>query len=132
MSARMPVWQSAKSDPIRAQWLYALVIVNSLCGGICVGLPAGDASPVLLYISGGLLLVSAVLVAVGWSVAGGVAGAFGWGVLVANVLFAIVHWTALWCIAPVVLGYLALQHALVMYEVGTGLDRARERRQRRR
>lgn len=129
---RMPVWVSAKSDPIRAQWLTALIIVNSVCGGICVGVPAGDASPTLLYIAGVLLLLSAVLVAVDWSVAGGVVGAFGWGVLVANVLFAIVHWTALWCIVPVVFSWAAVCHALIMYEVGTGLDRARERRQRRR
>lgn len=129
---RMPVWVSWISDPIRAQWLSVLIGVDGLSGGMCVLAPAGDASRVLLYISGALLLASGVLVACGWSVAGGVAGAFGWGVLVANVPFAIVHWTALWCIVPVVFSWAAVCHALIMYEVGTGLDRARERRQRRR
>ena len=128
---RLSVWESAKSDPIRAQWLTVLTVMDALAGAICVFVPAGEASPILLYVAGGLLLAAAVLVVVGFSVTGGIAGSFGWGVLVATVLFAIVEWTALWCLAPVVFGWAAACHVLIVYEVGSRLDRDRERRQRR-
>lgn len=127
---RMPVVSSV--DPIRTHWLIALIGANTLSGAACVFVPAGYASQILLYVAGGLILVSAGLVLVGWYVTGALAGAFGWGALVATVLLAVTHWTALVCVFAVVLGYLAYQHALVAYDVGTGLDRDRERRQRRR
>lgn len=129
---RLSVWASFKTDPIRGQWLTVLVLVDAACGGLCVLAPAGDASQALLYVSGGLLLASACGVAVGFAVSGGIAGAFGWGALVATVLLATEHWTALIGVAVLALAWPAAQHALVMYEVGTGLDWARERRQRRR
>lgn len=77
--ARMPVWASLSVDPIRAHWLFVLIGKNALCGAICTLAPAGDASPTLLYTSGALLLLSAVLVAGGWSIAGGAAGGLGSG-----------------------------------------------------
>lgn len=132
LSKRMPVWVSAKTDPIRAHWLTALVVTDAVAGGICVFAPAGDASPTLLYVSGGLLLAAAFLVAGGWSLSGGVVGSFGWGLVVATVFFAVVHWTVLWLLAPVVVGLVAVCHGLIVYEVGSRLDRERERRQSRR
>jgi hypothetical protein len=127
----MPVWVSWKTDPIRAQWLCVLIGVNTLCAVICALAPAGDATPALLYIAGGLLLLSAALMACGWSIAGGITGGFGWGVVLATVLLATQRWTALVGIVDVVLGGVAVYHLLVMYDVGIGYDRDRERRQRR-
>lgn len=127
---RMPVVSSV--DPIRTHWLLALLGVNVLGGAACLLAPAGDTSQALLYTAGGLLLVSALLVASGWYVVGGVVGGFGWGALIAACLYSTAHWTVLACVAAIVVGYLAVQHALIMYDVGKGLDRDRERRQRRR
>lgn len=129
---RLTVWKSLKTDPIRAQWLIVLIVVDAVSGGICALAPAGDASAGWLYISSGLLLASATLVAEGYSVSGGVAGAFGWGAVLATVLLATDRWTALAGVVVVALCLPATCHALIMFEVGLGLDRAREYRMSRR
>lgn len=126
------MWASWKTDPIRAQWLSVVIVVDTVAGGLCMLAPAGDANPTLLYGSGGLLLGSAVLVANGWSVSGSFPGGLGWGALEATVLLAVDRWTALAGVAAVAVGFLAVLHALIMFEVGTGLDRAREHRMSRR
>ena len=128
----MPVWISWRTDPIRAHWLTVLIVVDFISGWICFLAPAGNDSEALLYTSGSLLLASATLVAVGFNVIGAGLGGLGWSALVAVVVLAVTHWTALAGVIGVALGLIAFYHALIMWDVGTGLDRMRHRRQTRR
>jgi hypothetical protein len=135
MNERMPVWASI--DPIRKHWLGLLILIDVLYGGINVFTPAQSAPQILLRevlpipVWGGMLVVCAVLVAFGWSVHGGVVGAFGWLAQAIASFATIVQGTALAYNGPILLGGMGAFHALITYDVGSGLDARRERQQRR-
>lgn len=131
---RMAVWASA--DPIRRHWLYWVVIVDFTYGGINMFGKAQGPSQLLLatilpiQVWYGMLVVAAVLIALGWSVRGGVLGTLGWGSLTAAAVLTVVHGTALSYGGFIpLLGWMGV-HVMIMYDVSSGLDDARERLQR--
>lgn len=133
---RMPVYRS--QDKIRTHWLTLLCAFDLLYGLVNMfGKAEGPGQLVLRGIAPipvwyGLLVLAAVLIWFGWSVPGGSVGAFALGFQAAAALVSITNGTALNYGGPLVLGYVAWQHALVIYDVGSGLDADRERRQQRR
>jgi hypothetical protein len=109
---RIPVWESWRWDPIRAQWLIVLILIDALYGGD--HLP-GDG---LASWCGLALLLTAAMIGWGWNVAG--AG------------LATVAWSAFMFAghdSTILLGGIGAFHILVIYEVGTGLDADRQAKQ---
>lgn len=134
MSKRMPIWMSV--DKIRLHWLGLLVAVDALYGLVNIFGKAESAPQHLLrsilplpfwY---GLIVVSAVLIAFGFSVAGGIVGTLGWGALAMASGLTIINGTAQSFGGPILLGGAMGWHVLVSYDVGSGLDDWRERTQR--
>lgn len=132
----MPVWRSI--DKIRLHWLGLLIGVDALYGLINIFGKAESAPQILLRtilplpVWYGMLVLAAVLVTFGFSVPGGVVGTLGWSALAAASAFTIVHGTAESYGGPVLLGgFGAGFHILITYDVGSGLDDARERSPRR-
>lgn len=131
----MPIWRSI--DRIRLHWLGLLVAVDALYGLVNIFGKAESAPQILLRtilplpVWYGLIVGSAVLITFGWSVPGGVVGTLGWSALAAASASTIVHGTAESYGGPFLLGGWAGWHILVTYDVGSGLDDARERSQRR-
>lgn len=112
--ARMSVWESFQSDPIRALWLFQLLLTNVLYGVYHL---FGDD---LSTYCGAMLILSAVLLCVGFSLTGGILGAIAWLLF----LFAAKD-------NPILVSGLGGFHILVIVNVGTGQDADREFNQRR-
>lgn len=137
MYGRMPVWKS--HDKIRTHWLTLLCGTDALYAALTIFGKSDSASQILLRnafsggtaLWGGVLLGSAVLIYLGWSEPGGAGGAFAWLILAAAGTFSITNGTALSYSGPVLLAGVAGFHVLIIYDVGSGLDEDRERRQRR-
>lgn len=132
---RMPIWASI--DPIRRHWLSWVVAVDFLYGGVNMFGKTQGASQVLLgsilplSIWYGLLLLAAILITFGWSVRGGMVGTFAWGAYAAAQVVTIVNGTALSYGGAIPLLGWAGVHIMITYDVGSGLDDAREQSQRR-
>jgi hypothetical protein len=112
-SGRNPVWESLSVDPIRAHWLILLLAIDVLYGGSNL-LGHG-----LAFWCGLALIGLAVVIGLGWNITGAA--------------FATIAWSALMFAgtdSTILLGGLAGFHILVIYDVGTGLDAAREAKQR--
>lgn len=130
----MPIWATA--DRIRRQWLGWLVSVNIGYALANIAGPAENASQRILrevapiWAWYGLLIVSGFLIAWGFSVSGAALGMFAWLFLVLASVASIWHQTALSWGGPVLLGLPMGCHAMIIFQVGTGLDADRERRQR--
>jgi hypothetical protein len=136
MPDRMPVWVSFKTDKIRFHWLSWLCLGDALYGILTI-FGRSDGAPQLLLRSvlpvatplwGGALFAAATLMLMGYSVSGGLVGLFCWGILGMAAAFTVSSspsssgWVVpMWC---------AGWHLLVAYDVGSGLDHDRERRQR--
>ncbi len=131
----MPVWKSI--DPIRTHWL-SLVIAEDFAYGVTntFGKTEGASQTLLrtllpLPVWYGSLVVAAVLVALGYSVSGGIVGMACWMALAVAAMLTIAHGTALSYGGPIPLMGWAWIHFLITYDVHSGLDDARERSQRR-
>ncbi len=135
--ARMPVW--ASRDKIRTHWLGFLCGIDLLYGLLTVFSRSDGAAQALLRsvvpiatpLWGAGLAWAAVMVLFGWSVIGGVAGTLAWGVLGGAALLSIIKGGALSYTGPILPLAFAGFHWLIAFEVGSGLDVDRERRQRR-
>jgi hypothetical protein len=119
----MTVWQSLKTDPIRAHWLGLLLLVDFSFGTIQM---FGNPAQVLC---GTLLLGATVLIGLGWSKTGAALGVCAWTVSLMAALD-VPAASILFYGYPILLGGSVGWHILVLYDVGTGLDEARELKQR--
>jgi hypothetical protein len=130
----MPLLSSA--DKIRIQWLSWLVLVETVYGAVNMFGPTNSPTQLLLCevaplaVWYGLIVVSAVLIAFGFSMSGAALGMFAWLALVLASAFTIRNGTALSYGGPILLGLPAGCNFLVLFEVGTGMDADREFRQR--
>lgn len=132
----MPIWRSWKSDPIRFHWLFWLILIDALYGVVNMFGRADNASQLLMrdtapipawYV---LLPIAAVLIGVGLSKTGGAVGMFAWLFLLLASATSIKQGTALSYGGPILLGFPCGCHFLVIFDVGTGADAERERKQR--
>jgi hypothetical protein len=127
----------ATIDPIRRHWL-SLVVAEDLAYGVTSMFGKAD-QPFQILLRGlmplpywyGLLVVAAFLIAFGFNVSAGIFGTVGWGCLAAASMITVGNGSALSPGASVSLLGWAYIHLLVFYDVGSGLDAARERSQRR-
>jgi len=131
----MPVWVSLKTDPIRAHWLAVVVIEDVLYGLVNMfGKTEGAAQALMrevlpIPVWYGLIVASAVLIAFGWSVWGAVLGTFAWLFLVLASVESIKNGTAPSYGGPILLSLPAALNFLIIFDVLSGLDAARERKQ---
>lgn len=130
----MPVLASV--DRIRVHWLTTIVVGDLAYGLVSAFGKAEGASQLLLrevapiQLWAVLYVAAAGLIWFGWSVWGGVAGTLAWGsAAVASAVAISLNLAPSWT-GPVVLGILTYCHILVSFEVASGLDKDRERRQR--
>lgn len=127
----------ATIDPIRKQWLSLVVAEDLAYGVVNMFLQADQPYQLLLRsfmplsIWYGLFVVTAALITFGFSVSGGALGAIGWSALAAASIITILNGTSLSSGAAVSLLGWAWIHLLIFFDVGSGLDAARERSQRR-
>jgi len=135
VAERMPV--RASKDRIRVAWLTALCVFDALYGAVTMFGKTESAPQMFLRgiglpppFWGFLLFGAAALIWWGFSVPGAGVAAFAWGALGAASLLTITNGTAAAYTGPIVYGYVAYQHAMIIHQVGSGLDRDRERRQR--
>lgn len=132
----MPVFRS--HDKIRTHWLTLLCGMDALYGALTIFGKSDSASQLLLRnvfaggtaLWGAALLASSLLIYLGWSELGGAGGAFAWLILAAAGSISITNGTALSYSGPALLAGVAGFHVLIIYDVGSGLDDDRERRQR--
>ena len=130
---RLSLWESIKTDPIRAHWLFALIGADAAGAVLCM---LDDDRASLLATTpywGGLLAGAVGLILSGCYILGGIAGTFGWGALV-DISWSTIsdlHAAPVFYLIPAVFGWATTCHILVVYDVGTGLDWVRERKQRR-
>lgn len=132
---RMPVRSS--KDKIRVRWLTALCITDLLYGAI--GMFGKAESPPLLllrhifamWVWGGAMVIGAGLIWWGYSVSGAMLAGFVWFFIAGAATITITKGTALSFNGPIPVGYLAYCHAMIINQVGSGMDQDRERRQRR-
>jgi hypothetical protein len=131
----MPIWASV--DPIRRHWLTWVVLVDCLYGGINMFGRAEGPSQLLLRsilplpLWYGLLPLAAALITLGYSVRGGMIGTFAWGSFAVAAILTIANGTALSYGGAIPLLGWAGVHIMIIYDVGSGLDEAREQSQRR-
>lgn len=131
---RMSVRDSA--DAIRRQWLTTLCVADVSFGGINMFFKAESPGQQLLRsifpipVWGAALVAAGALIWFGWSVQGGIAGAFVWGFSSGATVATIVFGTAPSVSGPIPAAFLCLCHAMIIYQVGSGMDQDRERRQR--
>jgi hypothetical protein len=132
---RMPV--RASKDKIRVQWLTWLCIADAAYGTVNMFGKAESAGQILLRniwpmpVWGGLMVAGAALIWFGWSVPGGILAGFVWAFTAGASLASIAIGTALSYSGPIPTAFLAGCHSLIIVEVGSGMDKDRERRQRR-
>lgn len=132
---RMPVWKS--EDKIRVQWLTFLIFADVAYGVInWFGGRAESASQILLRdimstsLWGALLVAAGSFIWFGFSLTGAFLGVAAWGILATMSVRTIIEGTSLSWSGPVLLGYLMGNHMLILHEVASGIDAARERKQR--
>jgi hypothetical protein len=134
---RMPLWgPNGSVDSIRVQWLSWLLLVETAYAVVNMfgrtespyQLLLREVAPLAVWY--GLIVVSAVLIAFGFSMSGAALGMFAWLALVLASAFTIRNGTALSYGGPILLGLPAGSNFLILFEVGTGMDADREFRQR--
>jgi hypothetical protein len=134
---RMPVLSS--KDRIRVHWLVWMCTADLLAGlAIMFGPTRGVAQTLLRQVItiptpvwGAFLFASAVLTWAGWYLLGSGLAASGWAFHGGAALMSIINGTAPSWLGPIMYGYIAGNHVLVIIEVKSGMDQDRERRQRR-
>jgi len=130
----MPIWRS--QNRIRTQWLGLMCLVNILFALFTYFGRSDEAYQILIkhtvpdWLWPLLLLVTTAAIIVGWSIAGGLAGFMLWGAQDYAIIVTIERGTGLssagWILPALMVGV----HALIFWEVGTGLDEHTERRYR--
>lgn len=132
---RMSVRSSA--DRIRREWLTGLCVFDALLGLALTFGPSDSVAQMLLRgahapppLWGGLILAGAGLIWFGWSVPGAMGAGLGFLAQCTATLWTIGAGTAASYIGPILFGWAAYQHMLIIHEVGSGIDADRERRQR--
>lgn len=133
--SRLTVWASI--DRIRRHWLLWLIGWGDVLYGVvnmfgptesAYQQLLRDVAPIWAWYA--LFPLAAVLIALGYSKTGAVVGMFAWLFLVLASSATIYQGSALSYGGPILLGLPMGFHFLILWDVGTGLDADRERRQR--
>ena len=138
LKSRMAIWES--QDKIRRRFLYGCVLADLAYGLLNMFGRAEGASQILIrsmlpsgldWFVPGLILLSAMLLLIGWSAWGGIAGTMGWGANTVAILWTIGSGTSLSTGGWVPYAFVWYFHVSVIISVVNGTDADREERQRR-